>query len=131
MTLRSYTIIIALGSLFAWLAWLTILLRINPVTTGQFGIIAFYGSLMVALCGSLTTFVTILRHYSAQEWDTDALLIASIRQSFILSVIFIASLYLSSIDRLSIISFIVVLFVIGGIEYFLLKSQHKQGKLQA
>lgn len=54
MTLRSSLVVFGLGSGFAWTAFLLVLFTVPPETAGSVGEGFFFGSLFVALIGTLT-----------------------------------------------------------------------------
>ncbi|HSR88975.1 MAG TPA: hypothetical protein VLK22_01055 [Candidatus Udaeobacter sp.] len=54
MTLRLYLILMSIGALICWLAWLFVLGNIDPQQSGFFGFIFFYTSLFLALAGTFS-----------------------------------------------------------------------------
>jgi len=125
MTVKHYLIAIFTGSVFAWIAWTQVLLQIDPVLAGRIAIIVFYLTLFTAIFGTLIFLLTLTRYFASKKWSTKPLLITSIRQSMVLSIIFILSLFLSSKDQLSFFSFLLIMVFIGGIEYIFLAKINK------
>lgn len=54
MTLRFYLILMSVGALICWLAWVFVLGNIDPEQAGFFGFLFFYASLFLALAGTFS-----------------------------------------------------------------------------
>lgn len=54
MTLRFYLILMSVGALICWLAWVFVLGNIDPEQAGFFGFLFFYSSLFLALAGTFS-----------------------------------------------------------------------------
>ncbi len=52
MSLRYYLILMSLGALVCWAAWIFVLDNIDPTQAGFFGFLFFYTSLFLALTGT-------------------------------------------------------------------------------
>ena len=63
MTLRQYLILMAIGTILCWVAWFFIISNVNPLETGYLGISFFYISLFLALTGTFSVIVFLIRHY--------------------------------------------------------------------
>ncbi len=122
MTIRSYLTYLATGSLLAWIAWLQVLLRIDPAATGNIGITIFFLTLFVAIMGTLAFFFTIMRYFTMKQISMHDLLLTSLRQAAVLSIMIMLTLFLASTDSLSIWSFLLVIVGIGILEYIFLSK---------
>jgi hypothetical protein len=61
MTLRGFSLLMALGSLLAWAAWVMIIVNIDPSEAGFAGFLLFYATLAVALVGTVTLALSFIR----------------------------------------------------------------------
>lgn len=67
MTIRGYIAFMLAGSAIAWLAWYVVLGTVDPFTAGLFGIGLFYGSLGLAVLGTLTLLIFVVRTMTHRE----------------------------------------------------------------
>ncbi len=61
MSLRSFAIFMAIGTLLAWAAWGLILVNVNPFETSLGGLSLFYLTLAVAIVGTVTLSLAFIR----------------------------------------------------------------------
>ena len=61
MTLRQYLILMSLGTLICWAAWVVIINTFAPNTAGILGLLFFYVSLFLALVGTFSVIVFLIR----------------------------------------------------------------------
>lgn len=54
MTLRQYLILMTVGTLICWSAWIFVILNIDPNQAGTIGMVFFYASLFLALVGTFS-----------------------------------------------------------------------------
>jgi Ca2+/Na+ antiporter len=122
MTLKQYLSTIAVGTLFAWIAWGLILLNINPNETSLIGIIVFYLTLFAGNAGLFTVIGTLVRNGRKKHDDLQAMILTSLRQAILLSLLLIAALFLLRLGLLTWWVMLIVLFVIILIEFFALSA---------
>jgi len=128
MNLQKFLLLIGGAALCSWLAWLTVVLYIDPTTTGLISVIVFYVSLSLALLATFTELGLAVRmawhklqhdNFIAFKFMTPAL-----RQATWFTLLVIVSLLLLS-QRLfsvwSISSLIVSLMILEA--FFLQRTQ--------
>jgi len=124
MNLRQYIAFFSFGTLVAWAAWAVVLVNIDPVSSGIPALIIFYITLFAALMGSFTTTGTIIRAYRFKKRDLEDIIITSLRQSLMLSVLIETSLILLSVEHLNLLTVGGVVLVIAIIEFIALSRKH-------
>ena len=98
MNLQKFLLLIGGAALCSWLAWFTVLLYIDPTTTGAISIIVFYISLSLALLASFTE-VGLLLRIALNRWRRDQVVAfkfvtPSLRQASWFTILVITSLML-------------------------------------
>ncbi|NQU83301.1 MAG: hypothetical protein HQ536_01175 [Parcubacteria group bacterium] len=63
MTYKQYLTVMSVGTIFSWTAWFFVLFFINPFGANWLGLLFFYLSLYLAICGTLAIFGLIFRIY--------------------------------------------------------------------
>ena len=61
MTLRQYLILMSLGTAICWITWGVIISTIDPNNAGIWGLLFFYISLFLALVGTFSVIVFLIR----------------------------------------------------------------------
>lgn len=61
MNLKQYIIIMLLGTLFCWIAWIFVILNIDPFQDTGVGFLFFYISFTFALLGTISIFSFLIR----------------------------------------------------------------------
>jgi hypothetical protein len=112
MSLRLYLIVMALVSVCAFIAWLVVLFSIDPSKSGFLGYCLFYLTLEMTVLSSLTLFGTLLRVWFRKDQIVYKLVVRSLRQGVILSVLFLTALIFSGLNLL--VWWVVVLLVFIG-----------------
>lgn len=119
MRLRNYFITITAGTIFAFAAFLHVIFRVDPVTSSV-ATPLFLLTLFLTLVGFFTVGLTLIRHIFEEGWTIKMLLGVSIRQAAVLAIVICAGVYLSMTGSLTILTTIIMLALLGLIEYFLL-----------
>lgn len=125
MTLARYLVFLGVSTAICWASWLLVLLRINPYSSGQWGIAFFYATLFFALAGtaSLVGFGTrALLHRGDPPFQ---LVAVSFRQGVLLSSVATASALLQSQRLLEWWSLALMALVAAGIEAFVRTSRDR------
>jgi len=95
MTLRQYLILMSLGTLICWGTWTFILFTLDPNSAGSLGILFFYFSLFLALVGTFSVIIFLIRRLIIKN---DEVIFRHVkktfRQSVIVAVLIIFALYL-------------------------------------
>jgi hypothetical protein len=97
MTLKSYLLGMKIGAVLAFSAWLLILTNFDPIESGMFGKILFYGSLLLSLSAIFILILTWLRKKATVgEEIAFAYVGASFRQGVLLALLTVILLILQS-----------------------------------
>lgn len=127
MGLRAYLSLIGLGTFLAWIAWGIILLNINPFDAGFAEFVMFYVTLAVALVGTLTLIMTVVRVYLLKRKVLVREIRMAFRHSVLFSVIAIVSLALSAAEKFTVWYAILLIAVAAIVEYFFLQFHGGRG----
>ena len=124
VTLRQYTIILAIGTLIIWFTWFLVINNIDPINAGSFGFLIFYITLFGGLVGTLTTLSTLVRSWRHPHRDIEDVIVVSVRQAIILALLLIGCLMLASVSLLNWPFIIGLLFAVGLFEaIFILRKK--------
>lgn len=129
MSVARYFILIGIGTLVCWTAWVLVLLNINPFSAGIVGVISFYLSLFLALVG--TFFVSgfgfrFLIHRG--HHDAFAHVGISARQSVLLSVLLVGALILQGNHVFSWWAAVFLLGALVFLEFFFLTQNEPHSR---
>lgn len=122
MTLKQYLSTLAVGTAFAWIAWFLILTSINPAETSAIGIFFFYITLFAANSGLFTIIGTLLRQRKKEESELQHVILTSLRQAILLSLLVIAALFLLRTELLTWWVVLISITLIALIEFFALSA---------
>lgn len=126
MTLRSYLMVMTIGTLIFWLALGLFIINIDPRATNWMGIALFYLILMFAITGTGAIIGFIIRFFALkQELVTQSVIIA-FRQAMLAAVLVTSVLFLFSQDLFSWLNVLLLLFALSGLEFFLLSYQSEK-----
>ena len=126
MTLRSYLMVMTIGTLIFWLALGLFIINIDPMATNWMGIALFYLILMFAITGTGAIIGFIIRFFALkQELITQSVIIA-FRQAMLAAVLVTSVLFLFSQDLFSWLNVLLLLFALSGLEFFLLSYQSEK-----
>jgi hypothetical protein len=127
MGLRAYLSLIGLGTLLSWFAWAVVLVMMNPDESGWFGFVMFYVSFGIAIAGTLTLILSIIRIYVMRRNVVEREVRVSFRHAIMFACIVIASLALTASGHFSSWYMIGFLFVSVAIEYLFLQAHRGKG----
>lgn len=88
MTLRQYLILMSIGTILCWVAWLFVVWSIDPSDAGTLGFLFFYISLFLAIVGSFSVFGFLVRRAIIKD---DELVFRHVKRTFRQSI-FVATL---------------------------------------
>lgn len=95
MSVARYFILIAIGTVVCWVAWILVLININPFSAGIIGMISFYLSMLLALIGTFFLagfgFRTLIHRSKRDPFQHVGI---SARQSILLAVLLVGALIL-------------------------------------
>jgi len=126
MNLRHYLLTFGTGTLIAWAAWLIIFFNIDPATASIGFYIVFYITLFIGLLGLFTTIATIIRAGRYKKHDFEDAIKRSARQGLMLTILIVVALILASQSLLSWLTAILLIAIIGLVEFFFLSTQSKK-----
>jgi hypothetical protein len=84
MTLRQYLILMSLGAMLCWIAWFFVILSGPPAEATFVGFLFFYLSLGLALMGTLSVVVFLIRRLTLKN---DELIFRHVRKTFRQSIL--------------------------------------------
>ncbi len=124
MGYRTFVAWMFAGSVAAWLVFWYVLNSLNPTEAGVTGFTAFYLSLFIALAGTLSLFGVLFRIQLRRRHETAFREVRiAFRHGILLSAFSVICLILSAANWLAWWNFIVLLAIVGAIEYFSLLVQ--------
>lgn len=128
MNLKSYLWLMTLGTALAAVAWVLVLINVDPDEAGILGFILFYATLFVSLVGVLSLAGTLYRVRFLERGDLAWREVrTSFRHAVILSGVCISSLLLASHGLLYWWNFLGLLALVGVMEYgFLLVHESRR-----
>jgi len=125
MTIKTFLVGIAIVTGLCFLAWLAVIMYIDPELAGWVGLILFYFSLFLWLCGFLILFGFYLRHLFSPKMIPYTVLSVSVRQAIILSLAANIFLILKGIKMLNNINGLFLLISVIFIESYFLSLEHE------
>lgn len=91
-----------ISTLLCWLAWVFIIINIDPFQANTLGFVFFYVSLFLALIGTISLFVFLFYHlFSSRELPLFRYVQTSFKQSLFVAALITLLLYLRGRDYLN------------------------------
>lgn len=124
MTLKSCLIGLVISTLLCFVAWILILLNVNPATTNWQGFLLFYLSLFLVLVSLLTLIGFFVRSklFSRQPIFTQAGI--SFRHSVLFSIIAVGTLILQGLKMLSWQNAFLLIIGVIILEFYFINQEH-------
>lgn len=130
MTLRDFLLSVAAVTVFSWIAWITVILYIDPEVSGFIGLFVFYASLFFSLLG---TFILLglglrvaFRKLHHQHVIAFTFISPAIRQGMWFSLVVLVSLMLLASNLFAWWSVLLLLVAFSILEGFYLIKQFEQ-----
>lgn len=120
MSLYKYLIILLIGTILSWGAWLAVLFFMNPLDSGMLSLFCFYATLALSLVGTFSIVGFIVRMVLKKEVMEYKHINMASRQSVLFTVLVIVALLMQSQRWLMWWSLIVLVLITGFIELFFL-----------
>jgi hypothetical protein len=118
MSIFKYLILLAICTVFCWIAWFLVLFMIDPGEAGFLAFLFFYLSFALALIGTFSIVGLMWRwRFSKDEMAYKHVRIAS-RQSILFALVMVTTLILQSQHLLTWWNLLIVLVVAAGVELF-------------
>lgn len=108
------------ATVLCWSAVLAVLYAVDPSTSGVLGILLFYGSLLLALVGTLALFGIIVRKLLFREEPHFVHVAIAFRQSILFALLIVALLLFAHAQLLRWWLILVLITFFTVIEYLLL-----------
>ena len=127
MNPKRFTLLLASGTVLAWIGWLLVWWRINPDEAGWLGIGLFYASAALSLTG---TFFFIGKFFRTKLGSKQLLSItfaAALRQGILFTLLVIGWLALNSQRMASLWNLVLLLLVLTACEFFFM-SRHQHAR---
>lgn len=125
MNFKDFVIVMSLATAAAWIAWLVVLVSIDPTRTSQLGFVFFYVTLAIALVGTLSIAGAGIRTWMQKDELVSRHVTVSLRQSFLFTALVVGSLFLLSQDLFTWITAFLLIAILAIIELiFLSASRH-------
>lgn len=128
MNIKQYIAIFAAGTAIAWSTWFLVLMTIDPLTAGTVAFVIFYFTLFLGVVGLFTTILTILRMWRFKKRSADEIVVTSLRQSILLANLLVGSFILLSQDMFTILALLLLLALLGMIEFLFLSAKARKEK---
>jgi len=126
MSLVRFLLMLSVGTLLSWLAWVMVLTNMNPAANGVAAVALFYLSLILALTGTVTMIGFFLRYWLEKEKLPFRQITISFRQATFLSVGVGLALLLQSGRLLHWWSIMMLVLVVCILEIFFLLNQSRR-----
>lgn len=125
MNLRQYLFTFGFGTIVACLAWIMILLNIDPTSANLGIIIVFHLSLFIGTLGLFTTIGTLWRAWRYPKKSLEQAIRRSLRHGVMLSLLIQSCLILLSFELLSWWILLLLVLFVGAVEFFFLTKDHQ------
>ena len=130
MSLSKYLIIMTFSAILGWIAWILVLVYVDPYKAGFVGFVFFYLSLFFALIGTLSVIGYFIRSKIHKEELTYQQVSNAFRQAILLAILVSGSLFLKSLGLLNWFNIIIFIIALVLLEVFYLSRKsnkwHKQ-----
>ncbi|MBI3114887.1 MAG: hypothetical protein HYZ09_00115 [Candidatus Kerfeldbacteria bacterium] len=117
MSLTKYLTVMALSNAGLWLAWVLVILNLDPREGGGIGLTLFYVSLYLAVSGTLALIGFGVRALVFRQTPLYRHLAVSHRQAFLLGLLVIVALMLQAARLFAWWNALILLAIVAGIEY--------------
>lgn len=133
MSLRKYLLIMGIGSLISWGAWLLIIFYLDPYSSGFMGLASFYLILFLALLGTFSLVGFFVRFIFLRKAVLFRQIGRSLRQAVLFSLLITFSLLLEANRLFTWWNAIFLILGLALLEFFFLARQEDkmdQAKLE-
>ena len=130
MSVVRFLIVLGVGSLFSWGAWVMILLSLNPFASGWIAPALFFASFFLGWVGTITIAEFFLRYWLEKDNILYRQIGTSFRQAVVLSTGATAALILQSARLLNLWSGGLIILLVVTIEFFFLAGQTRRPGVQ-
>jgi hypothetical protein len=125
MNFKDYLIVMSLASVAAWIAWLVVLVSIDPTRTSQMGFVFFYVTLAIALTGTLSIAGAGIRTWAKKDELVSRHVSISLRQSILFTGLVLGSIFLLSLDLFTWLTAMLLIIILALIELIFLSASRQ------
>jgi hypothetical protein len=118
MSLKKYLILMSFASIICWAIFVFVIFTINPQATNLIGFLLFYASLSLAVMGTSAILGFLIRFKVLKKELVFRQVTEAFRQSFLISLMIVASLMLLSQDLFTWVNLMFLIFGVFLLEYF-------------
>ncbi len=129
MTLTRYLVFLGVSTAICWVSWLLVVLRIDPYSSGQWGLTFFYTTQFFAVAGTASLLGFAVRALAYRGEPSFQMVATSFRQGVLLSCVATASAWLQSQRLLEWWSLALIALVAAGVEAFVRVSRDRGAAL--
>jgi hypothetical protein len=127
MGYRFFVALMTLGGLVAWCLLAYVIINVNPDEAGLMGLTAFYIALYASLVGLLSLLGIVFRvHVRGRKQTAFREVRIAFRHAILLAGVAVFALVLSSLGWLAWWNFVLLLAVVGSLEYVFLTIQESR-----
>ncbi len=124
MTFREYLMVMTVGTFLAACAWLFVIFRVDPVTTGFVGRLLFFVTFAMMLIGIFSTLGVAVRVFlHREELIVHREVIKAFRHSLFFTSLIISNLLLAAFGYLRWWTMILLILIFGVVELFFWTSR--------
>ncbi len=129
MNYRLFLILIILGTIVAWVAWVTVLFNFDPTQISLIGFVMFYLSFFLAFSGTIFILGDSLKMRLLKKQLLYHRLRTSIRHAILLTILVMGWAVLKSYNLLQWWNLILYMLVLTVLEFFFISSQKQRPNL--
>lgn len=118
------------SAILGWIAWILVLIYVDPFKAGFVGFVFFYLSLFFALIGTLSVIGYFIRSKVHKEEITYQQVSNAFRQAILLAIFVAGSLFLKSFGLLNWFNIIIFIIALVLLEVFYLSRKSKKWQKQ-
>lgn len=125
--MRGYLSLIGLGTMLAAVAWIVIVMSVNPYEAGLVGFILFYVTFAATLVGCATIGMTVIRLYMLRRTVLNREIRTAFRHAVLFTAIMVMSLLFSASGQFTFLHLIGLIAAAAIVEYFSLQLYRGKG----
>ena len=123
MNFKDYLLVMSIATVAAWIAWLFVIVSIDPTRTSTLGMIFFYTTLGIAMIGTLSIAGAGIRTWAKKDELVSRHVIISLRQSILFSLLILGSLILLAQEFFTLWTASLLIIILALIELVFLSSK--------
>ena len=127
MTYKDYSIVMAIATVAAWVAWIVVLVAIDHSSSGWLGFLFFFLTLGIAIMGTLSIVGAGIRIWIRREELVSRHVSRSFRQGLLLALLGIGALGLLAASLFTWWTALLLILIISLFELVFLSAQKGRG----